>query len=146
MERNEISQLADLMIEKGLTVLDMTAKGETIRLERATTVATSVAVAAPTAIITEAPTRAKALPAAQKLHDIKSPTVGTFYVASEPGKEPFVKVGDKVNSGDILCILEAMKMQNDIVADVSGVIAEVCADNSQIVEYGQVLFRIDTSV
>ncbi len=77
------------------------------------------------------------------LKDIKSPMVGTFYKAPEPGAEPYAKVGTRVSSGQTVCIIEAMKIMNEIEAEVTGVIREVCVDDSQPVEYGQVLFRVD---
>jgi acetyl-CoA carboxylase biotin carboxyl carrier protein len=82
-------------------------------------------------------------PAAPALKDIKSPMVGTFYKAPEPGAEPYAKVGTRVSSGQTVCIIEAMKIMNEIEAEVTGVIREVCVDDAQPVEYGQVLFRVD---
>jgi len=81
--------------------------------------------------------------AAPALKDIKSPMVGTFYKAPEPGAEPYAKVGTRVSSGQTVCIIEAMKIMNEIEAEVTGVIREVCVDDAQPVEYGQVLFRVD---
>ena len=148
MDNNEIRQLADLMIEKGLTVLEMNTKGESVRLERGTP-GTAAAGAKPESVSTpqkqETPVPQIALPAGPILHEIKSPTVGTFYSSSEPGKDPFVTVGSAVSKGDTLCLLEAMKMLNEITADRAGVIAEICSENKHVVEFGQTLFRIDTS-
>ena len=76
------------------------------------------------------------------LHAIRSPLVGTFYRASAPGEEAYVEVGDTVKAGQVLCIVEAMKMMNEIVADVSGEVVEVLAENSGGVEYDQPLFRL----
>jgi acetyl-CoA carboxylase biotin carboxyl carrier protein len=88
--------------------------------------------------------RAAPRPAATPaLKDIKSPMVGTFYKAPEPGAEPYAKVGTRVSSGQTVCIIEAMKIMNEIEAEVTGVIREVCVDDAQPVEYGQVLFRVD---
>jgi acetyl-CoA carboxylase biotin carboxyl carrier protein len=77
------------------------------------------------------------------LKDIKSPMVGTFYKAPEPGAEPYAKVGTRVSPGQTVCIIEAMKIMNEIEAEVTGVIREVCVDDAQPVEYGQVLYRVD---
>ena len=77
------------------------------------------------------------------LHIIKSPIVGTFYEASAPGAEPYIKVGDQVESGQVICIVEAMKLMNEIEADVRGEIVEVLAENGQLVEFGQPLFRVN---
>jgi acetyl-CoA carboxylase biotin carboxyl carrier protein len=81
--------------------------------------------------------------AAPALKDIKSPMVGTFYKAPEPGAEPYAKVGTRVSPGQTVCIIEAMKIMNEIEAEVTGVIREVSVDDAQPVEYGQVLFRVD---
>lgn len=75
--------------------------------------------------------------------EVKSPMVGTFYKSPEPGTKAYVAVGDRVSKGQILCIIEAMKIMNEIEAEVTGVIREVCVDDAQPVEYGQVLFRVD---
>jgi acetyl-CoA carboxylase biotin carboxyl carrier protein len=84
-----------------------------------------------------------ARPAAGALKEIKSPMVGTFYKAPEPGAESYAKVGTRVTSGQTVCIIEAMKIMNEIEAEITGVIREVCVDDAQPVEFGQVLFRID---
>ena len=81
--------------------------------------------------------------AASNLVDITSPMVGTFYGAPAPDAPAYVKVGQKVGVGDTLCIIEAMKLMNELEAEVAGTIAEVCVQNAEPVEYGQVLFRID---
>lgn len=73
---------------------------------------------------------------------VKSPMVGTFYTKSSPNAEPFVKVGDKVKKGDVLCIIEAMKLMNEIESDVDGEIVEICYNDEDLVEYGSVLFKI----
>jgi acetyl-CoA carboxylase biotin carboxyl carrier protein len=77
------------------------------------------------------------------LLEIKSPMVGTFYKSPEPGAEAYVKVGSRVAGGQVVCIIEAMKIMNEIESEVQGVVREVCVENSQPVEFGQVLFRVD---
>jgi acetyl-CoA carboxylase biotin carboxyl carrier protein len=77
------------------------------------------------------------------LVEIKSPMVGTFYAAPEPGAAPYVKVGSRVSSGQVVCIIEAMKIMNEIESEVTGVIREVAVENAQPVEFGQPLFRVD---
>ena len=84
-----------------------------------------------------------ARPAAPALKEIKSPMVGTFYRSPEPGAEPYVKVGSRITSGQTVCIIEAMKIMNEIEAEITGVVREVCVDDAQPVEFGQVLFRVD---
>ncbi|OLC98777.1 MAG: acetyl-CoA carboxylase, biotin carboxyl carrier protein [Gemmatimonadetes bacterium 13_1_40CM_3_70_8] len=92
------------------------------------------------------PGTAAAAPAAApkaQLVDIKSPMVGTFYSAPEPGAEPYVKAGSRVAAGQVVCIIEAMKIMNEIEAEVAGLVREVCVENAQPVEFGQPLFRVD---
>ena len=84
----------------------------------------------------------KSQPQDANLHVIKSPFVGTFYGSASPGKPNFVKIEDKVKSGQTLCILEAMKIMNEIEADIAGEIVEICVDNESLVEFGQPLFKI----
>jgi acetyl-CoA carboxylase biotin carboxyl carrier protein len=74
--------------------------------------------------------------------DVKSPIVGVFYTASSPDAEPFVSIGSRVRQGDVLCIIEAMKLLNEITADIDGEIADICLKNGDIAEYGQVLFKM----
>jgi acetyl-CoA carboxylase biotin carboxyl carrier protein len=75
--------------------------------------------------------------------EVKSPMVGTYYAAPEPGARPYLSVGDRISKGQILCIIEAMKIMNEIESEFDGVVKEILAQNSHPVEYGQVLFRID---
>lgn len=82
-------------------------------------------------------------PAASSLAEVASPMVGTFYRAPSPEADPYVSVGDAVAAGDVLCVIEAMKLMNELECEVAGRVAEVCARNAEPVEYGQVLFRID---
>ena len=92
------------------------------------------------------PGTAAAAPAAApkaQLVDIKSPMVGTFYSAPEPGADPYVKAGSRVAAGQVVCIIEAMKIMNEIEPEVAGLVREVCVENAQPVEFGQPLFRVD---
>jgi acetyl-CoA carboxylase biotin carboxyl carrier protein len=82
-------------------------------------------------------------PAVSHLLEIKSPMVGTFYSAPEPGAQAYVKVGSRATVGQVVCIIEAMKIMNEIESEVGGVVKEVCVQNAQPVEFGQVLFRVD---
>jgi acetyl-CoA carboxylase biotin carboxyl carrier protein len=82
-------------------------------------------------------------PAGPQLLDIKSPMVGTFYQSPEPAAQPYVKVGSRVTVGQVVCIIEAMKIMNEIESEVAGVVREVVAQNAQPVEFGQALFRVD---
>jgi acetyl-CoA carboxylase biotin carboxyl carrier protein len=80
---------------------------------------------------------------AQHLKEIRSPMVGTFYKAPEPGADPYIKVGNRVTAGQTVCIIEAMKIMNEIEAEITGVVREISVEDSQPVEFGQVLFRVD---
>ena len=86
---------------------------------------------------------ATALAAPSHLVEIKSPMVGTFYSAPEPGAEPYIKVGSRVATGQVVCIIEAMKIMNEIESEVAGVVREVLVENAQPVEFGQPLYRVD---
>ncbi|HEV8510094.1 MAG TPA: acetyl-CoA carboxylase biotin carboxyl carrier protein [Gemmatimonadales bacterium] len=99
--------------------------------------------AAPGAAPGGTPQAGAAPSAGPQLSEIKSPMVGTFYQSPEPAAQPYVKVGSRVNVGQVVCIIEAMKIMNEIESEVSGVIREVAAQNAQPVEFGQVLFRVD---
>ena len=115
---------------------------ETITLSSAPAQSVAVPVAAP-AVAEEAKTESTPAPAEDKSGNIvKAPLVGTFYESPGPGKPVYAPVGTKVKKGDVLCIIEAMKLMNEIAAEVDGVISEVCVTNGQIVEFGTELFRI----
>ncbi len=112
----------------------------------ATPAGQSVVIAAGAAPAAHAPAAGASAPLAappSPLVDIKSPMVGTFYKSPEPGAEAYAKVGNRIASGQVVCIIEAMKIMNEIESEVQGVIREVCVENAQPVEFGQVLFRVD---
>ncbi|MEP6590099.1 MAG: acetyl-CoA carboxylase biotin carboxyl carrier protein [Gemmatimonadota bacterium] len=104
------------------------------------------APAAPAQMMLPAPSSAVAEPAApapSTLKEIRSPMVGTYYAQPEPGAEPYVRLGTRVTPGQTVCIIEAMKIMNEIEAEIGGVVREVCVDDSSPIEYGQVLYRVD---
>jgi acetyl-CoA carboxylase biotin carboxyl carrier protein len=105
--------------------------------------AVAVPAPAPGGPLEAEPREAPRPPAAPALKEIKSPMVGTYYKAPEPGADPYVKVGSRVTSGQTVCIIEAMKIMNEIEAEIAGVIREICVEDAQPVEFGQVLFRVD---
>ena len=111
----------------------------------ATTPASASPAAAQSAAAAETPLSGTAKAATEDLHIVKSPIVGTFYSASSPDADPFVSVGGRVSAGQVLCIIEAMKLMNEIEADVSGEVVRIFAENSHPVEYGQPLFGIRTA-
>jgi acetyl-CoA carboxylase biotin carboxyl carrier protein len=141
-----IKQLVRLMRDNDLSEIDLSWNESRLRLRREIAAGVPmVSVAAPAAV--PAPARmepSSSAPAPSvKLNEIKSPIVGTFYAASGPDAEPFVKVGSKVQPESVCCIIEAMKVFNEIQAGVSGTIREILIENGAPVEYGQVLFRWD---
>ncbi len=148
MDVKKIESLAKLMKETGLTGLELVEEGQQLRLERQVeVVAAPVAAAVPAAPVPA--TGAEALgvtheePAPVKEGTlVLAPTVGVFYSAPGPDARPFVEVGDQVKKGDTLCIIEAMKLMNEIPAEVDGTVAEICVGNGQVVEFNQPLFRI----
>ena len=150
MDVKKIESLAKLMQETGLTGLELVEGDMELRLERQQEVV-AVAPAAPVMpVAAPAPAAgAEAQAASQEQAAprkegalVLSPTVGVFYASPSPDARPFVEVGDQVKKGDTLCIIEAMKLMNEIPAEVDGTIAEVCVGNGQVVEYNQPLFRI----
>ena len=148
MDVKKIESLARLMQETGLTGLELVEDGQQLRLERQVeVVAAPVAAAVPAAPVPA--TGAEALgvaheePAPVKEGTlVLAPTVGVFYSAPGPDARPFVEVGDQVKKGDTLCIIEAMKLMNEIPSEVDGTVAEICVGNGQVVEFNQPLFRI----
>jgi len=147
MDLRKLKKLIDLVQESGIAELEITEGEEKVRISR-TSPATQTAATAPQAIAVPiaaaAPVAAASTeaPAPVEGHVVKSPMVGTFYRAASPGAKTFVEVGDRVNPGDTLCIIEAMKLLNEIEADQGGVIKEVYVENGQPVEYGEPLFLI----
>ncbi len=151
-----IKDLVGLMSRHDLTEIDLREGDLRIRLRRGPREAphNAVAVAPPLPVAVAAPPPTAPAPApaakpeeeakpAKALTPIKSPTPGTFYSASGPDAEPFVRVGSRVTPTTVVCLIEAMKIFNEITADCNGVITEVCVENQQPVEYGQVLFKVD---
>ena len=138
MDVKKIESLARLMQETGLTGLELVEDGQQLRLERQVEV-----VAAPAAVGAEALGVTHEAPQPAKEGTlVLSPTVGVFYSAPSPDARPFVEVGDQVKKGDTLCIIEAMKLMNEIPAELDGTVAEICVGNGQVVEFNQPLFRI----
>ena len=141
MNEADIRKYAELMRELELTGLEITEGDRVVRLERSApeTVRVPVAPAAPAAsAAAEMPARS----AAESLVSVTSPLVGVFYASPAENAAPNVSVGDRVTKGQTLCIVEAMKLMNEITAEEDGVIAEICVVNGQVVEYGTELFRI----
>jgi len=152
MDLRKLKKLIDLVQESGIAELEITEGEEKVRINRAGSAMPAVmampqapmaqAVAAPAAAPAAAAPAAPEAAAAPEGHVVKSPMVGTFYRSSAPGAKAFVEVGQSVAAGDTLCIIEAMKLLNEIEADQGGSIKAVLVENGQPVEYGQPLFII----
>ena len=141
MDLKDIKALIDLMKKNDLSVFEMEKDGFRIKLQKGLGDQPVVmSTAAPAAANGPATTGASAESAGTK--DIVSPMVGTFYRAASPDASPFVDVGTKVTEDTVVCIIEAMKVMNEIKAETSGVVAEVVAENTKPVQFGQVLFRV----
>ncbi|NRA69569.1 MAG: acetyl-CoA carboxylase biotin carboxyl carrier protein [Gammaproteobacteria bacterium] len=146
MDIRKIKKLIELVEESGITELEISEGEESVRISRAAPIA-AVAVAAPVAMA--APVAAVAAPVADTTpavvagHQVKSPMVGSFYRASSPDAKPFVEVGSKVKIGDTLCIVEAMKMMNQIESDKAGTVVAIEVDDGAAVEFDQVLVIIE---
>ena len=158
MDLRKLKTLIDLVSESGISELEITEGEGKVRIVKqpvfaapapasapAMMAAAGVAAqpAAPAAAPAAAPVAADAVPAAPTGHVVKSPMVGTFYRSAQPGADPFVSVGSTISEGDTLCLIEAMKLLNEIEADKSGTIKAILVENGQPVEYGQPLFVIE---
>jgi acetyl-CoA carboxylase biotin carboxyl carrier protein len=135
MKDSDIRKYAKLMQELGLTGLEITEDNKTVRLER------SVSAPAAQVIPAESAAPSADFESAEGV-SVKSPIVGLFYAAPAENAEPYVSLGDSVKKGQTLCIVEAMKLMNEIRAEEDGVITKICVTNGQMVEYGTELFRI----
>ena len=148
MDIRKVKKLIELLDESGIAEIEITEGEESVRISRyapgAAAAPVPVAVAAPVPAAVAAPVEAVA-PAEPEEDgfEVTAPMVGTVYAASSPGAAPYVQVGDRVGEGDILCIIEAMKIMNQVEADVSGVIKSIRIQNGEAVEFGQTLFVID---
>jgi len=156
MNQNEIKELVEFLAEKDIAEFEMERGDVKLRIKRAHAVlAPPVAASYPAPVAAPAPLPYLPIPAApaaaapapdkeEGVDVIKSPIVGTFYESSSPGSPAFVKEGDTVAVGQVLCIVEAMKLMNEIESDAAGQIVKILVSNGQPVEYGQPLFKIRT--
>ena len=155
MDIRKVKKLIELLDDSGIAEIEITEGEESVRISRypagvpmaAAPVAAPAPMAAPAAAPSApAPEAAAEAPVEAKEEDgfeVTAPMVGTYYAASSPGAAPYVQVGDRVNEGDTLCIIEAMKMMNQIEAEADGRIVSILAENGAPVEFGQVLFIIE---
>ena len=135
MDIKEIRTLIDLMKKNGVAVFKMEREGFKITLKTAGAVG-------PTQYVTNQPVFSVSEPGAAGGIEIKSPMVGTFYSAPSPESPAFLTVGQQVTPDTVICIIEAMKVMNEVKAEVSGVVTEICAENGKPVQFGQTLFRL----
>ncbi|WEF31211.1 acetyl-CoA carboxylase biotin carboxyl carrier protein [Pseudoduganella chitinolytica] len=156
MDLRKLKTLIDLVAESDIAELEVTEGESKVRIVKSSAMpqnqvvmmpsqgapAQFAPVAVPSAAAAPAANSAPAAPAEPTGHVVKSPMVGTFYRSSAPGKEPFVEVGQSIKEGDTLCIIEAMKLLNEIDADKTGTITQILVENGQPVEFGQPLFVI----
>ena len=147
MDIRKIRKLIELVEESGISELEITEGEESVRIHRTGTPGAPIQYAAPAQVAPAAPTPAPApTEAAAPVpsgHIMRSPMVGTFYRSSSPEAKSFVEVGQKVKVGDTLCIVEAMKMMNQIEADKSGVVVQILVENQEPVEFDQPMFVIE---
>ncbi len=154
MDLRKLKTLIGLVSESNVSELEITEAEGKVRIVKSAGVAMSAPVMMAAPVVTAAPAVAAApaveaapvaaeAPAAASGHAVKSPMVGTFYRSSSPGAAPFVQIGSIVKEGDTLCIVEAMKILNEIESDKAGTVTQILCENGQAVEYGQPLFIIE---
>lgn len=144
MDMKQIKEIAKTMNENGLTLIEITEGDTILRLERK---AADTAYLQSSADLLQTPVKVakmqeSPLAAADNTIQIKSPMVGVFFPSASPDSEPYVKIGSRVKKGDTLCVIEAMKLLNEICTERDGEIVDICAADGQTVEYAQVLFKI----
>ena len=147
MDLRKLKTLIDLVSESNVSELEITEAEGKVRIVKGggamvQQYAVPMAAAAPAPSVVPSPV-IEATPVADVGHPVKSPMVGTFYRSASPGAKAFVEVGDSIKSGDTICIIEAMKILNEIEADKTGVVTRILCDNGQAVEYGQAMFVIE---
>ena len=148
MDLRKLKKLIDLVEESGITELEVTEGEEKVRIAKQPPVASPPAYAVSQAAPVSAPATPAPVPAASEKSDlpagqvVKSPMVGTFYRSASPGSDAFVDVGSVVKEGDTLCIVEAMKLLNEIESDCAGTVKAILIENGQPVEYGEPLFIV----
>lgn len=147
MDIRKVKKLIEMLEESSLAEIEINEGEESIRISRASSTVPAPMVAAPVAapapVATPAESTESIASSMPEGHAVKSPMVGSFYRSSSPGAAPFTEIGKQVNVGDTLCIIEAMKMLNEIESDKTGVVKAILKENAQPVEYGEALFIIE---
>ncbi len=154
MNENYIKKLIQLVENSEIDSLEVSSWGRKVKITQAGAYASNGSAVAPVVVQAAAPSTAASVLVAQaevapapesagNLVEVKSPMVGTFYAAPSPDSDPYVSMNEKISTGQVVCIVEAMKLMNEIESEVSGRVAKIMVENAQPVEYGQVLFLID---
>jgi acetyl-CoA carboxylase biotin carboxyl carrier protein len=146
MDIRKVKKLIELLEESNIAEIEIREGEESVRISRQNTLTVAAAPIAAAPVVAAAPIAAApaAVTADEPMgHLVRSPMVGTFYQQPSPGAKNFVEVGDRVNVGDTLCIIEAMKMMNQIESDKAGVVKEILIENAQPVEFDEALFIIE---
>lgn len=147
MDIRKVKKLIELLEESGISEIEISEGEESVRISRYPSPGMMAyappPVAAPVSAAAPAEQRAEPVPEPPKGHQVTAPMVGTFYAAPSPGAKPFVEIGSQVAVGDTLCIIEAMKMMNQIESDVAGKVVSILVENGDPVEFGQPLFVIE---
>lgn len=151
MDLRKLKTLIDLVSESNVSELEITEAEGKVRIVKSAPMSAAAPITytmapapvAPAVVPAVEAAPAAAAPAEPVGHTVKSPMVGTFYRASSPGAKPFVEIGDTIKEGETICIVEAMKILNEIEADKSGTVSKILVDNGQAVEYGQPLYVIE---
>jgi acetyl-CoA carboxylase biotin carboxyl carrier protein len=150
MDLRKLKTLIDLVSESNISELEITEADGKVRIVKADPAGAGPVQYAPAPTMVAAPVAAMAAATAEPPaapvetgHPVKSPMVGTFYRSANPGSKPFAEVGDAIKEGDPICIIEAMKIMNEIEADKSGTVTRILCENGQAVEFGQPLFIIE---
>jgi acetyl-CoA carboxylase biotin carboxyl carrier protein len=150
MDLRKLKTLIDLVSDSNVSELEITEAEGKVRIVKSMGVAAPVVLqqaapvmAAPVAVAAAPVAEAPVVAEAAAGHAVKSPMVGTFYRSSSPGSAPFIQIGSVVKEGDTLCIIEAMKILNEIESDKSGTVTQILCENGQAVEYGQALFIVE---
>lgn len=143
MNIRQIRELAQIVRENGLSALEVSENESRIRIEcDQKEVVVQEMAAAPASPQTAVPEEKQSNVDFNRAREIKSPMVGVFYAASAPEASPFVEIGSRVKKGDVVCIIEAMKLMNEITAEFDGEVVDICVHNGDVVEYGQPLFKL----
>ena len=140
----EIEELTKYLKEKGLTEISIETKDGKITIKKDSHGSVTSSVSGGLEVVSKRERASEQAGTKNNLYEVTSPMVGTFYTSSSPGTDPFVQVGSKIKTGDVLCIIEAMKIMNELTSEVSGTVHSIQVKDNQTVEYGEVLMTLET--